>query len=567
MKLKSILLGGLSLITLGTYTSCTDLMDTDSKLVMFSQDHTLDEATDTVYSVMGIINKMQLLADRTVLLGEIRGDLVELTPKANVDLQELAQFKVGKDNAYNSATAYYAVINNCNFYLARVDTSLRKRNEYVFMKEYAAVKTFRAWTYLQLVTTYGSVPFITEPILTEAAANKTYPMKGIKEICDYFVDDLLPYVNTPFPGYGPINGLDSKKFFLPTRVVLGDLCLWSDRYDEAASFYHDFLTQENAPLPIGQNQRTWIKESTTFNTIQDSYGNLFSTVGSTELISYIPMESTSSLEAYSGLGNVFNSTIQNNYYYQATPSHKLVELSNAQSNCIVFVGTSGRDTLYAPVTNNQTPNWVGDLRLSSVYRVSNGSAGTTDGNSTTSNLYSTVRQTISKFSTGHVLLYRRGQIYLRFAEAMNRAGFPESAFAILKYGLYPANISNYINARERADAGNLLTFSQYSFNANTTIGLHSRGSGDAFANKYYKIVEKPSLADSMDYVEDLICNEAALETSFEGYRFFDLVRMALHRNDTDWLATKIADRKGSANRDELLKSTLSDRKNWFLPLK
>lgn len=567
MKLKSILLGGLSLITLGTYTSCTDLMDTDSKLVMFSQDHTLDEATDTVYSVMGIINKMQLLADRTVLLGEIRGDLVELTPKANVDLQELAQFKVGKDNAYNSATAYYAVINNCNFYLAHVDTSLRKRNEYVFMKEYAAVKTFRAWTYLQLVTTYGSVPFITEPILTEAAANKTYPMKGIKEICDYFVDDLLPYVNTPFPGYGPINGLDSKKFFLPTRVVLGDLCLWSDRYDEAASFYHDFLTQENAPLPIGQNQRTWIKESTTFNTIQDSYGNLFSTVGSTELISYIPMESTSSLEAYSGLGNVFNSTIQNNYYYQATPSHKLVELSNAQSNCIVFVGTSGRDTLYAPVTNNQTPNWVGDLRLSSVYRVSNGSAGTTDGNSTTSNLYSTVRQTISKFSTGHVLLYRRGQIYLRFAEAMNRAGFPESAFAILKYGLYPANISNYINARERADAGNLLTFSQYSFNANTTIGLHSRGSGDAFANKYYKIVEKPSLADSMDYVEDLICNEAALETSFEGYRFFDLVRMALHRNDTDWLATKIADRKGSANRDELLKSTLSDRKNWFLPLK
>lgn len=567
MKLKSILIGGLTLVALGTYTSCTEMMDTPSKLVMFSQDNNLDEATDTVYSVMGIIGKMQGIADQMVLLGEIRGDLVDLTPKATVDLQELAQFNVSAGNAYASATKYFAVINNCNYFLANVDTALKKRNEYVFMNEFAAVKTFRAWTYLQLAMTYGTVPLITEPILTEAAANKPYPMRSIKEICDYFVDDLRPYVNTPLPGYGAINGLDSKKFFLPTRVVLGDLCLWGERYTEAASYYRDYLTNETNAITTGTSQAIWSKETTTFTNFANSYSNLFSSVGSAEIVSYIPMESNASMEAYSNLGNVFNSTIQNNYYFQATPSTRLMELSKAQSNCIVVVNGAVRDTLFAPVKNDEKPLLVGDLRLQSMYTVSRGSTATSDGNSTTSNLYSAQRQSIGKFGTGHVILYRRGQIYLRFAEALNRAGYPASAFAILKYGLHAANIANFIPAGERTAAGNLLNFSQYLFGPNNTLGIHSRGSGDANANKYYRIAEQPSLSDSINYVENLICDENALETSFEGYRFFDLVRMAMHRNNTGWLAEKIAKRAGSANENATLKVLLSDKQNWFLPLK
>src|SRR5574344_1722733 len=139
---------------------------------------------------MGILNKMQALADKTVLLGEIRGDLVNLTQEAPLDLKQLASFEVGAENVYNAPHDYYAVINNCNFYLTHVDTTLKKRNESVFMKEYAAVKAFRAWTYLQLAAVYGQVPFITEPILTENASTQNYPLYSMKAICDYFIDDL-----------------------------------------------------------------------------------------------------------------------------------------------------------------------------------------------------------------------------------------------------------------------------------------------------------------------------------------------------------------------------------------
>ena len=57
-------------------TSCEDMLKPESDLVEFEEDHTLNHATDSVYSVMGIINKMQIIADRVVLLGEVRGDLV-----------------------------------------------------------------------------------------------------------------------------------------------------------------------------------------------------------------------------------------------------------------------------------------------------------------------------------------------------------------------------------------------------------------------------------------------------------------------------------------------------------
>lgn len=576
MKIKSILVAGLSLLSLGAFTSCEDMMNTTSKLVMFSEDNTLDQATDSVYSVMGIIGKMQSIADQTVLLGEIRGDLVELTPQASVDLQELAQFKAGKDNFYNAAEKYYAVINNCNFYLAHVDTSLKKRNEYVFMREFAAVKTFRAWTYLQLASIYGTVPFITEPVLTEADANKNYPMYGVKELCNYFVDDLLPYVNLAEPGYGAINGLDSRKFFIPTRVVLGDFCLWAERYLDAARFYHDYLTVQSNIISTSMNQTIWNNLFASFSAVNDSYTGAFESVGSAEIISYIPMESITSEQGYSDLGNVFNSTSQNNYFNKVTPSRKLVELSTSQTNCIVYSSNNKLDTLFAPERNYSKPSYVGDLRLPSVYKVTNNTAieNNAGGNPTSSNLYSTTRQAIHKFTTGHVTLYRRGQVYLRFAEAMNRAGFPESAFAVLKYGLYPSNITKYINSAERASAGNLLTFSQYSFNTTNTLGIHSRGAGDASANKYYVIPKTDhqgdtikNASDSIDFVEELICNETALETSFEGYRFFDLVRMGLHRNDQTWLAEKIAGRKGAANYDADLYLTLTNKKNWYLPLK
>ena len=149
------------------FISCGDMLDTTSELVEFQEDNTLNHATDSVYSVLGIVGRMQTIADRTVILGEARSDLMVTTESASAHLKRIADFDFTEANKYNQVSDFYAVINNCNYFIANVDTALERRGRKLFQYEYAAVKAFRAWTYLELVKNYGRVPLFTEPLMTE----------------------------------------------------------------------------------------------------------------------------------------------------------------------------------------------------------------------------------------------------------------------------------------------------------------------------------------------------------------------------------------------------------------
>jgi len=250
-KLKYIIIG--FCIVYGSM-SCSKILETESDLVEFEEDHTLNHATDSVYSVMGIINKMQIIADRVVLLGEVRGDLIQTTAAANSDLKQLSAFDFDGNNRYNQISDYYAIINNCNYFLAHIDTAMERRGRNLFLREYAAVKSYRAWTYLQLAQAYGKVPLILKPLMTEREAVEAMNQTpaDIKEICETFIADLAPYVGVNLPEYGNVANSDSKYLFIPMRALLGDLCLWAGRYQEAARWYHDYLTDKYDPITMSR---------------------------------------------------------------------------------------------------------------------------------------------------------------------------------------------------------------------------------------------------------------------------------------------------------------------------
>ena len=126
MKIKSFIVPCLILTATASMTvSCEDMLTQDSDNVIYADNEHLIDATDTIYSVTGIINKLQNIADRTVLLGELRGDLVDVTSATSSDLRDVALFNVGDSNIYNSPKDYYSVINNCNYFLAKADTALK----------------------------------------------------------------------------------------------------------------------------------------------------------------------------------------------------------------------------------------------------------------------------------------------------------------------------------------------------------------------------------------------------------------------------------------------------------
>ena len=544
------------------FASCEDMLKPESDLVEYEEDHTLNHATDSVYSVMGIINKMQIIADRVVLLGEVRGDLVAPTAAANNDLKRLSAFDFNGSNRYNQISDYYAVINNCNYYLAHVDTAMQRRGRNLFMREYAAVKSYRAWTYLQLAQAYGEVPLILTPLMTEKEAREAMnqPRVGIKAICDTFIDDLTPYVGVNLPEFGSVNGMSSDYFFIPMRALLGDLCLWAGRYQEAARWYHDYLTDRYEPVKMNLQRTSW-PNSSQLVTPNDRYTT------SSEVITYIPMESRVFDGVISNLPNLFNSTTENNYFYELTASSAMSKISADQIYCLEndIPGATTKDTVYVARTGFNRSEYVGDLRFASNFTLR--SSGTQNDYSE----YNSYTQNVSKITSSRVPLYRGTMIYLRYAEALNRAGYPQTAFAILKYGICDEVLQNRVDAEEIKAAGELVTFDSNVFRLEEVLGIHSLGSGDSHANAYYELPQpENALAnrqDTVNYqiplVEDMIITEMALEGAFEGYRFNDLMRVALRRGDSSYLAAPIARRNGES--DNGLYQLLMDPKNWYLP--
>ena len=553
-------------------SSCSDLMDTESEFVEFEENNKLQQATDSVYSVMGIIYKMQAIADRTVLLGELRGDLTTTTDAASLDLKAISSFEVDTKNAYNRISDYYAIINNCNYFLTHVNKDLAKGGQKVFEDEYAAVKAFRAWTYLQLALIYGQVPLITEPLLTEEAAQKamTTNISGIEAICDYFIKDLTlndlekPYVDMELPNYGKPNW---NKFFIPVRALLGDLCLWAGRYQEAAQYYHDYLALRTNPITTGTSRASWYDTRTKeFRLAGNSFrfGN-----NDSECLSYIPMESSEFYGIKSDLLNIFNSNDLNRQYAQVMPTAHLRELSAASNYCYTFTKVDNSiDTLYAPKENLTKSDYIGDLRLGTIYTYSANSEGRFPR-------VSEERQSFDKYPSNAdgVTIYRTNMVYLRYAEALNRAGYPQSAFAVLKYGLYDDILNKWIDETEREAAGNLIDFDIDLFTKDNTQGIHARGSGNSECDTLYVLpqpaMELNSRQDTVNYqmplVEDMIIYEMALEGAFEGYRFYDLMRVALRRGDNAYLADPISLRNGTV--DAGLREKLMNKENWYLPLR
>ncbi|MBR6947790.1 MAG: RagB/SusD family nutrient uptake outer membrane protein, partial [Muribaculaceae bacterium] len=497
------------------------MLETSSELVEFEKDNTLNHPTDSVYSVLGIIGKMQVIADRTVILGEVRGDLMTPTDAASADLKNLAAFNFSAENKYNTVSDYYAVINNCNYYLAHVDTALQRRGRTLFTQEFAAVKAFRAWTYLQLAQVYGQVPLVLNPVMTEQEARDAMnqPRVDINAICQYFIDDLTPVADTELPRFGNIDSWDSQTFFIPMKALLGDLCLWAGQYQDAARWYNSYLNDQKTPISLNYTSRIVWPNATDFQRPQNGY----SVTSTREVVSLVPMEQRIFDGVVSDLPNIFTSTRENNYYYQLTPSSAMHRLSAAQTYCMENKTATTTDTIYVPKTGLPDDILAGDLRFYANYSLSPTPASLIDNGSEGG---SRVMQSISKVWSGVVPLYRRTMVYLRYAEALNRAGFPQTAFAVLKYGLCSENLNAYVDATEQAAVAPYAAFDENVFTRETTIGIHSLGSGDSQANELYALPMPASQlatrGDTVQYqiplVEDLIVNEMALEGAFEGYR-------------------------------------------------
>ncbi len=558
MKYNSYIFKVIMLLAgVGAFTSsCEDMLESDSKFVIYD-DH-LKTPADTANSLVGIIYKLQAIAERTHLLGEVRGDLVSVKNTADQDLLQMANFTIDDDNVYNNPRDYYAVINNCNYYLAHADmNAVNTSAEKIFWREYVQVKAIRAWTYLQLALNYGSVQFYTEPILTEADAAKDYPRKNLQEICDFFIEDLTSdpnYSTTEFPMLHSVGNLLMGNCFFPVDVVLGDMYLWrasltgsQSDYRMAAKRYASWIYRRggvgaynksyynitaNAYYAswniLEENKRnnnniqTLRDDPTQVNLFWDfSYDYLFSNNrgGSNgELVTMIPMDSLAYQGYYNNMRYLYtnaevdgdNVTLLPTDFY-ISPSVRLQEMSRAQHFCYGWLDSSTGNPMFMEVPTSTRPLNNGDLRLSQVWRSQTQDGGALEEAKTL--------QMINKSCTERdIWIYRKTDLFLRMAEALNNGGFPRLAHAVLANGLGGLTVRDSVLAYCNEDEYNYVVnelspewdFGNYYSRQGAqvipddvqstymiTMGIHSRGCGYAEwdASYAYPVVSGEGNAD------------------------------------------------------------------------
>ena len=577
MKAKYLILSMLLFVLAGAITtSCEDMFTNENDLV-----ETDLQPQDTLYQMMGIIRAMQKVAEKAVLLGEVRADLVDINDYTTTSLQELSQNNVSTSNVYNEPADFYSVINSCNIYLAYVDSLQETMGVRKYKKEIIAAKCFRAWSYLELAKIYGNVPFFDKPLVTAAEGENVIADMGNRKdlvgICDFLINDLEPYSyldeNVGLqPSYSAtFGGVTFRRAFIPVRLMLAELYLYRGSYTKnkndfvnAVRFYHDFLAFPGEQIKSDAGRVRWM--GTTLRSFESSYAMTNFQFSSDQNRMFVPMDTISYYGTTTDIRSVFNSQYSNNYYAYVNPSAAYLELSQRQLNNIyVYNNATDVDTFYVSQDKSmfgdfENPErYVGDLRYSNVLT-------TLDQSDMYHAEYSTNRQYIRKYLSGssfaltdvrpsYVTLYRTSNIYLHFAEALNRAGLPETAFAVLKYGISESVLEDSTKVSKK-EYEILQGITSYGFASNaadwdrdvfvtrdrvaggenssgTTIGsssirtnqwgIHCLGSGDAWCNKYYYIpTDSTGIQEYPDYnpvdEEENPLVDEALATYDEAYQ-------------------------------------------------
>lgn len=573
-KLKYLLPAIAFAVIAPAFVACDDMLDMGNDDVLYASQNHLTTANDTVNSFVGILAQLQKIAVRTNLFGELRGDLTKVNDNANANIKAISNFTVDDNNIYNNPRDYYAIINNCNYFIAYADTALKEyrytdgamSDFYVFRAEYVAVRAIRAWVYLQLGQIYGeNIPLITKPLLNLDEADKAYETADktdLAGICRYFIDDLRPYVSWftyPYhgnPGYmGYNSSMPSRMSIIPISLVLGDLYLWLSSIDrdpllarEAAKCYYDYIDwtptmndnsgykQKNVLGYYGDSWPVASYSSGDYQRISTNEYSWFSTSGArsfglnnSDVIAAIAMDSASSQGHFNDLRYLYNYNHEDvEIAASLSPSQPCIDYSDSQVYWDYYTNGSSREFVTVPATlltdEQVSHHYVGDLRLAANFSI----------DQTTEYVLQTIAKT---YSPQDVIIYRTADIYLRLAEAMNYAGFPKFAQAILTIGLDRNVIDWYVKPQcTNSVDSTFLDYFKFDWNYYTTrvngrsygagvptlvinytrpttreeletwrvnqMGLHSRGSGFAFNNPYYYPAEADIPTDSTGYPKE-----------------------------------------------------------------
>lgn len=534
---------------------------------------------DADAAVVGIYGKFMGLADRYVILNELRGDLLDYTANANEALRQVSTHTVTAGNPYADPRPFYEVIINCNDALEnfKIMVADKKMTEAEFNQRYSDIGALRSFLYLQLGIHYGEIPYVTSSLksVEEVKNQANFPRLKFPVLLDSLIGfmEALPYKDLYPSGTNlnqTIDGYQTQKFFVDKKVILGDLHLWKGNYTQAATWYRQVMETGTQGVVDGRYytfyKLGWDSDGTIDHYISYSragdastlvwnsqwrimFEQAYGTKGfDREWVWVLPFDNkfkpgNSLIKLFSPVGGD----------YLVKPSKEVYDLWDGETQRVAQGGSIPYDArkLLSTMTINGQP-----VAMKYLYNYID---------------YSTQSPFNTLLKDGKWFLFRQTHLHLRFAEAANRSGKYRLAWGFWNSGIagaYPAPTSDvtlYHNT----------LWESYPFN------FDARNSGSSgvpyYRADWYRNIGIRARAnlidvaipasDSLLSIESGLVKETALENAFEGTRWPDLVRVALRRNDPAFLADKIYNKllKDGSGNAAAVRAKLMDPANWYLP--